>query len=131
MTRNLTLGGGSDKHKAMIFVLPLFIVSGFVLVALWWFVFRAAIRHDSAIRAAKEREANFDRLLSTPNEPLYCLDCRKVFPGPLEESGCPHCAVRAFVIPARAHSDSSAGAAYPSVPKEASEVSPIRQAQRK
>lgn len=97
----------------MIFVLPLFIVGGFVLAAVWFLFFRTAVRHESTVKAAKEREANFDRLLRTPNEALYCLDCRKVFRGPLDEDGCPHCNVKAFVIPACAHSDPSIGSACP------------------
>jgi hypothetical protein len=94
----------------MIFVLPIFVLGGCLVIALWWIFFRAAVRHESAVRAAKKREADFDRLLLTPEEPLHCLECRKTFPGPLEDDGCPHCHIRAFVIPARAHSDPSVAA---------------------
>jgi hypothetical protein len=91
----------------MIFVLPIFILGGSVIVVLWWFFFRAALRHERTVRAARDREADFDRLLLTPDEPLYCLSCQKSFRGPLEDEGCPGCHIRAFVIPARAMAETA------------------------
>ena len=70
---------------------------------------------------AKEREANFDRLLQTPDEPLYCLGCQKVFCGPMDDHGCPDCHVRAFVIPARSHADPLIAVMRPVKENEATE----------
>lgn len=89
----------------MFFILPGILLVGVVAVALWWLFFRAAVRHERTVQEARRREASFERLLSTPSEPLYCISCRELFRGPLEDHGCPNCHIRAFVIPARASED--------------------------
>jgi hypothetical protein len=85
----------------MPFILPGILFIGFVAIVVWWLFFRAVVRHERTVREARQREVEFERLLATPNEPLYCVSCQEVFRGPLDELGCPRCLARAFVIPAR------------------------------
>jgi hypothetical protein len=89
----------------MPFILPGILVIAFATLAVWWLFFRAVVRHERTVREARRREAEFERLLATPNEPLYCVSCQEVFRGPLDELGCPRCLARAFVIPARTSDD--------------------------
>ncbi len=84
----------------MPFILPGILVIGLFTLVVWWQFFRAAIRRERTVRDARRREVDFERLLLTPNEPLYCVACREIFRGPLGELGCPSCHVQAFVIPA-------------------------------
>lgn len=89
----------------MWFILPGILIVGFASLVVWWLVFRSVLRHERTVWEARQREAEFERLLATPNEPLYCVSCQQVFRGPLDEFGCPRCQARAFVIPARATND--------------------------
>jgi hypothetical protein len=89
----------------MLFVLPGILVIGFILLAIWWLFFRSALSHERTVQAARQREADFERLLATPGETLYCVACQNFSVGPLESDGCSHCQTRAFVIPARTSDD--------------------------
>src|SRR5262249_27507305 len=89
----------------MPFVLPGILFIGFIAIILWALFFRATVQHERIVRNARRREADFERLLSTPNEPLYCVACQEAFRGPLDAFGCPRCHIRALVIPARASND--------------------------
>ncbi|MDX1933124.1 MAG: hypothetical protein SFU56_11005 [Capsulimonadales bacterium] len=84
----------------MFFILPGILFCGFLMIAVWWAFFRAAVRHERTVREARRREAAFERLLATEGLPLYCVACRRVFRGPLEPDGCPECHLRSFVLPA-------------------------------
>lgn len=78
--------------------------------------FRAAVRHEQAVAAAQRRDENFEKMLSMPGEPLYCLGCGKASYGPLSDFGCPHCHTRAFVLPARLSEDKAARIAVDAMP---------------
>ena len=89
----------------MLFVLPAVLFWGLFALAVWFFFFRATVRHERTVANAKKRSAEFDVLLATPGEPLHCLYCGTSFYGPLGEQGCPHCNTGAFVIPAQTSRD--------------------------
>ena len=93
----------------MIFVLPGILLIGFVLLILWALFFRSTVRQaqseEQSLADARQREADFQRWLSTPNEPLYCASCDAAFRGPLSQQGCPRCNTRTLVIPVRASND--------------------------
>ncbi|MBC8135944.1 MAG: hypothetical protein H8F28_08680 [Fibrella sp.] len=89
----------------MVFILPGILLIGIIALSIWGWFFRAVLIQERTVREARQRDADFERWLTTPGEPLYCVSCQEIFPGPLPASGCPNCAVRAFVIPVRASDD--------------------------
>ena len=89
----------------MVFILPGILIVGFLALAVWWLFFRSALRQERTVQAARQREADFERLLATPGETLFCVACQDIFPGPLDTEGCPTCHTQAFVIPARTSDD--------------------------
>lgn len=91
----------------MAFILPGILIIGLVCIAIWAVFFRATLHQERIIREARQRNINFERLLVTPGEPLYCLACQEAFRGPMETEGCPHCKVQSFVIPVRTSNDPS------------------------
>ena len=89
----------------MVFILPGILLIGLVALAIWALFFRAVLTQERTVRAARQRNADFERWLATPGEPLYCVSCQEVFRGPLSDTGCPQCTTRAFVIPVRTSDD--------------------------
>ena len=89
----------------MLFVLPAVLFWGLFALAIWFFVFRTAVKKERVVADAKKRDARFEQLLCTPNEPLHCLCCQVSFWGPLPERGCPKCNTGAFVIPVQTSDD--------------------------
>ncbi|MBC8137589.1 MAG: hypothetical protein H8F28_17035, partial [Fibrella sp.] len=85
----------------MLFILPGILLIGAIALAIWALFFRAVLNQERTVREARQRNADFERWLSTPREPLYCVACLEIFAGPLPGTGCPKCHVRALVIPAR------------------------------
>lgn len=111
----------------MIFILPGILLLGMIALSVWALFFRAVLNQDRTVREARQRNADFERWLSTPGERLYCVACREKFVGPLPSTGCPGCHVRAFVIPARASDDPAVAAQaspLPDSPIERGGVSP-------
>jgi hypothetical protein len=100
----------------MIFILPGILLVSILALAVWAWFFRAVLVQERAVRDARQREADFERWLSTPGEPLYCVACQELFCGPLPATGCPRCQTRAFVIPVRASDDPAITARALSLP---------------
>ncbi|MBC7808147.1 MAG: hypothetical protein H7145_18610 [Akkermansiaceae bacterium] len=89
----------------MVFILPGILLVSIIALVIWGWFFRAVLTQERTVRQARQRNADFERLLATPEEPLYCVSCQEVFRGPLPAAGCPRCQVRAFVVPVRASDD--------------------------
>ena len=89
----------------MIFIIQGILIIGLVCIAIWALFFRATLLQERTVRAARQRHIDFERLLVTPGEPLYCLGCQELFRGPMDAEGCPHCKIRSFVIPVRTSDD--------------------------
>ena len=100
----------------MLFILPGILLIGIIALAIWAWFFRAILIQERTVREARQRNADFERWLSTPGEPLYCVSCRETFAGPLPTTGCPKCHVWAFVIPARASEEPAVAAQAVSLP---------------
>jgi hypothetical protein len=93
-----------------------FILAGFFALAvltgaIWLAMYLATRRGETARLTKEERDADVERRLRTPGEPLYCMACQVGFYGPLTEEGCPTCHCAGFVSPIHANEAATVAAA--------------------